>query len=352
MPKATFHNIGNGDRIRIDLSNGKKILFDYADQRDPNDEDDLRCDLPGELRQDLGDRKNYDLVAFTHLDKDHYSGATEFFYFNHIQKYQGNVNGKPRIKMDIMWVPAAVITEPISQDASKEAKAIQKEARERFKDKKGIRVFSRPSRLKQWCEDNEVDLDERKHLVTDAGRCTPEFSLANDGVEFFVHSPFAKRQDENNVEHRNADSLIMHATFSVDGEKTRLYLASDAEHDVLADIVDITEGKNNAQRLEWDIFKLPHHCSHRALTGDERKGDKSGPRSEVARLFEDYTNDRCIVVSTSEPIPGKGSEADKQKGANPPHRQAANYYREDVTEPNKGEFKATIVEAPVGWTLD
>ena len=54
MHKVTFHNIGNADCIRIDLDNGKKILFDYAHMGDPHDDDDRRCDLPRELRDDLG----------------------------------------------------------------------------------------------------------------------------------------------------------------------------------------------------------------------------------------------------------------------------------------------------------
>ena len=40
MHKITFHNIGNADCIRIDLDNGKKLLFDYADMGDPDDSDD------------------------------------------------------------------------------------------------------------------------------------------------------------------------------------------------------------------------------------------------------------------------------------------------------------------------
>jgi len=114
MPQITFFNLGCADTTRIDLANGKKVLFDYADRRDPSDEDDLRCDLPTELREDLGDRDSFDVVAFTHLDNDHYDGATEFFYFEHIKKYQGDVDGEPRIKMDMLWVPAAVITERTS----------------------------------------------------------------------------------------------------------------------------------------------------------------------------------------------------------------------------------------------
>lgn len=340
MHKTTFHNIGNADCVRVDLENGKKLLFDYAHMGDPNDSDDLRCNLPQELRDDLGDQDYFDVVAFTHLDRDHFAGATDFFYFEHLKKYQADVDGEPRIKINEMWVPAAVITETLGANEDEEAKAIQKEARERFKAKKKIRVFSRPERLRKWCEDNDVDLEERRHLVTDAGQIVPGFSTRADGVEFFVHSPFAMRQDENTVEDRNADALVLHATFTVDGVETKLFLASDVGHAELTDIVTITESRDNEDRLTWDLFKLPHHCSHHSLSSEPRNGDKSKPEPKVARLFEDYGRGNCVVVSTSEPIPAKGSERDA-KGANPPHRQAANYYRQDVVD-DTADFKVTM----------
>ena len=302
MHKIKVHNIGNADCIRIKLNNGKQILFDYAHMGDSDDDEDRTCNLPQEIRDDLGRRDHFDVVAFTHLDKDHYARATEFFYFEHIKKYQDDVDGEPRIKMDVLWVPAAVITEALAKDADPEAKAIQKEARERFKAKKGVRVFSRPARLAKWCEDNDVDLDERRHLITDAGQVAPEFGLSSDDVEFFVHSPFAMRQDENTVEDRNNDALVMQATFGAGGETTKVFLASDVDHAVLTDIVTVTENKKNQSRLEWDVFKLPHHCSHHALSGKEREGDKSEPEPKVARLFEHYGQEGCIVVSTSDPI--------------------------------------------------
>jgi hypothetical protein len=185
MNTITFHNLGNADSIRINLRNERRILFDYANRRDPSDETDLRCDLPKELRADLGARDYYDVVTFTHLDNDHYDGATEFFYFEHIKKYQEDVGGEPRIKMKVLWVPAAVITEKLDSGADREAKAIQKEERERFNAGSGIRVFFRPDRLEDWCNENSVDLDKRRHLVTDAGQLAPEFSIEDDGVEFF-----------------------------------------------------------------------------------------------------------------------------------------------------------------------
>lgn len=343
MPQLTFFPIGNADCILIDLTSNKKLLFDYANTRDPDNDDDPRCDLAKELREDLDDaeREHYDVVAFTHLDWDHYAGATDFFYFEHIKEYQGDVADGPRIRMNVMWVPAAVITEQLSRDADKEPKAIQKEARERFKARKGIRIFSRPDRLKAWCEENDVDFESRKHLVTDAGKVAPEFTIEKDGVEFFVHSPFAVRQDERTVEDRNNDALVMQVTFEVDKQQTKVFLASDVDHSILTDIVNVTERRKRTARLEWDVFKLPHHCSHHSLSGEERKGDKSEPEPKVKRLFEHYGQDGCIVVSPSDPIPAKGDDRDKS-GAEPPHRQAAAYYEEDVTGPKGGKFRVTM----------
>jgi hypothetical protein len=130
----------------------------------------------------------------SHLDKDQLQWCNGIHLLEHAKKYQG----EDRIKMNVMWVPAALITEQGPDDD--EARILQKEARHRFREGKGIRVFSRPERLRQWCEENGIKLDDRVRMITDAGELAPEFSLSTDKVEFFVHSPFAVRQDENTVE--------------------------------------------------------------------------------------------------------------------------------------------------------
>ena len=334
MHKLTFFPLGNADCCRIDLENGKKILFDYANTRNPDDDDDLRCDLEQELRDDLdaADRDSFDVVAFTHLDEDHYKGATDFFRLEHDQKYQSD----DRIKIETMWVPAAVITE--SNLDKDEARIIQKEARYRFKNGSGIRVFSRPDKLKDWCEKNKVDFEKRRHLIADAGNLTDEFNIEDDGVEFFVHSPFAKRLNETDVEDRNDDSIVMHLTFKCDGVETRVWLMADVRHEVLADIVTVTEGKERTSRLEFDIVKLPHHCSYLSLSDDKGR-DKTEPVADVKRLYEEYSQEGAIIVSTSKPIPLKGSDEDKDP--QPPHRQSANYYKEDVVG-SADDFKVTM----------
>lgn len=335
MHTLTIFPLGNADCIRIDLQGGKKILFDYANMRDPEDKDDKRCDLEKELRDDLDSagRDSYDVVAFTHLDEDHYKRSTEFLWLDHAKKYHGD----DRIKIDTMWVAAALITET-SLDKP-EARVLQKEARHRFKNGKGIRVFSRPEKLRKWCEDNDVNFDARKHLITDAGQIAPGFNKYVDGVEFFVHSPFAKRLDDTKVEDQNQDSLVMHATFLDAGVETKFFLMADAPHEAISDIVDITKAKKRTERLEWDVVKLPHHCSYLSL-GPEKGDDKTEPVDQVRELYEEHRLDGGIIVSTSWPIPAKGSKEDKN--TDPPHRQAANYYKKDVVDDPADEFLVTM----------
>lgn len=335
MPRLTFYPLGNADTCLIDLANGRKLLFDYADERNPDDEDDKRIDLPKTLRDDLKAAKRdfYDVLAVTHLDDDHTRKADEFFYLDHAEKYQKGT----RTKFTELWVPAAVITES-RNDLEAGAKALQAEARYRLKKGFGIRVFSRPAALEEWLKANGLTLESRKHLITDAGQVIPGFTLDKDGAEFFVHSPFAWRQDENTVIDRNRDSLVVQLTLRVDGVKTKAILGSDVDHEALSAIVQTTRRHKREERLEWDIMKLPHHCSYKTL-GPDRGRDETKPVKDVAWLFEDQMQRGGIIVSTSKPVPVKGSEEDKSD--QPPHRQAANYYRRIVKDKD-GEFIVTM----------
>ena len=334
MHKLTIFPLGNADCCRIDLDRGEKVLFDCAATRDPDDKDDKRCDLHRELRDDLeaAGRDYYEVVAFTHLDRDHFIRFSELFYMEHAKKYQ---NGD-RVKINVMWVPAAVITEKAPDD--EEARILQKEARHRFNEGSGIRVFSRPERLRKWCEQNGLDLEDRLELVTDAGQIAPEFSLEKHGVEFFVHSPFAVRQDDDTVEDRNVDGIVMQAHLKIQYTRAKVLLMADADHDVLTDIVTVTKKNGNEARLEWDVAKLPHHCSYLSLSPYKGE-DKTVPVTDVAWLYEDQGQDGAIIVSTSKPIPTKGSDEDND--VQPPHRQAANYYK-SVVKDSDGEFVVTM----------
>ena len=347
MVTLTFFNLGNADTCRINLRDGRRILVDYANKRDANDELDKRSDLPKLLSDDLKDAKlkGYTVVAFSHLDEDHVKGAADFFELDHADKYKGS----DRKKIETLWVPAGAITEESLKDDSR---IIRQEARHRLLKGYGIWVFSRPERLKDFLEDNGLTLDDRKEFFVDAGNLVPDFNLGIDGVEFFAHSPHASRTDERGLEDRNGDSLVFQARFLEAGMTTDVLFAADVDYAVLGEIVDLTKYHKNDDRLHWNVYKLPHHCSYTAI-GPDKGEDKTEPTEQVSWLCETQGEKRGYVISPSKPIPKKRSDEDI-KDDQPPHRQAANYYREDViesdrllvtmSEPNERDPKPIVIE--------
>lgn len=338
MHKLTFYPLGsnqNADTTLVDLENGKKLLFDYAAVAKLDDPNEKGIDLAKTLDDDLSEagKAGYDITAFTHSDDDHTRGADEFFHFDHSKKYQSD----GRHTLGTLWVPANTITES-RNDLTVASTLIQAEARYRLREGYGIRVFSRPKKLEGWLNSQGLTLDSRRDLITDAGQLAPELTLANDGVEFFVHAPFAWRQDKNTLIDRNGDSLVMQATFMANRQLTRFFLGADVTHGALSEIVDISKLHDNEDRLLWDVMKLPHHCSYLTL-GPDRGEDKTVPVENVKWLFETQGQNGCIIVSSSKPIPSKGTKADKD--VQPPHRQAANYCRGVVADKD-GEFVVTM----------
>ena len=53
MHKVTFFPLGNADSCRIDTASGKKFLFDYGNEGNPDDKADKRIDLSAVLKEDL-----------------------------------------------------------------------------------------------------------------------------------------------------------------------------------------------------------------------------------------------------------------------------------------------------------
>ena len=327
LPKLTFYPLGNADCCLINLDNGQKILFDYADVGDSDDNDDLRIDLPEKLREDLeeAEKDSYDVVAITHADEDHIKGFSEFFYLEHAQKYQD----EDRIKIDTLWVPAAIILE--TSPSTEDHRVLRQEARHRLKEGEGIRVFSKPELLEDWLKEQGLELKDRKHLITHAGQIIPGYNKSSEGVEFFLHAPFSESIDDEEIE-RNKASLVVQATFKIENEETQLIMGADINHEVWTDIVRVTQHYNRNDRLKWDVFKISHHCSYKSLS-DTKGTTKTTPVSKVKWLFE-QGQEKAILVSTSDPIPTTNT-------TQPPHRQAANYYK-DVVKDIDGEFKVTM----------
>jgi hypothetical protein len=337
MHKVTFYPVGNGDTSQIELANGKRFLFDYRHLKKTENGEGPEINLAAQLRDELDKarRTDFDVVAFTHADADHIDNSTEFFELEHASKYQG----KGRIGIKELWVPAAMILESCTPDQRSEEFVIwRSEARHRLKAGSGIRVFSKPEKLKDWLAENGLTVESRRALITDAGQLVPDFTLEEDGIEFFCHSPFISHVDDHD-EIRNGASLIFNVRFKVGLSTFDYFAVGDSEWCVLEDIVSTTKAHGNADRLAWDLLNIPHHCSYLALS-DVKGTTETTPTPLVKELLLSG-KEGAHIISSSYPITDtSASRAQIQ----PPHVQARNCYQRYLRETDGGQFYVTMEE--------
>ena len=197
-----------------------------------------------------------------------------------------------------LWVPACFILETGLSGA---ARVIQQEAKHRFREGYEIRVFGNPEPLEKWLKDQGIDPSTRSCFITTAGTCVPGFTSAAGQVEIFSHSPFSFRMEGEDVD-RNGNSLVWHLTFFDGQHQTRCILGADAEHQTWADIVCITESRGNDHRLDWELFKISHHCSYTGLS--EEKGKKRPSREKKWLRFS--TGEQPIAYWSRPATPFRG----------------------------------------------
>lgn len=325
MAKLNFYPIGNADTTLIELNDGRDILVDFCHEN----RDDGRINLADTLQTHLKHRNRdwFDIVAFTHADNDHVSGAENFFYLEYAKQYQGA--GKIHIRE--LWVPACFI---LDDDPGESAWAIRQEAKYRLRQGYGILVFGEPETLLAWMRKQGLDAHQRKHLIVHAGTCIPGFNQYSGGVEIFLHAPFSARMDEDNS-NRNGNSIVLHLTFFEGNNIMRCMLGADAEADTWIDIVALTRMHCNDERLLWDLFHISHHCSYTGLSPwlSDKGETETVPADEVDYLFSQAQHG-AVLISPSKKIPSSDT-------SQPPHFQAAAYY-ERVAKNVQGQFIVTM----------
>lgn len=339
--KILCYPVGNGDTTQIILSNGRRILLDYSHRQNGEDRETPEIDLKGRLQEELKNarRDYFDVVAFTHADRDHIQGSTDFFELQHAEKYQG----EGRIKIRCLWVPAAMLLEEAERDQqSEEFCILRQEARHRLLEGKDILVFSKPDALKEWLElklkERGEAANSRDHLFIDAGTIVPGFALGHDGVEFFCHSPFIKHCDGFDIV-RNSAALVFNVRFLIDGASYDYLHVGDAKWTDMEEIVNTTCYHKNDDRLTWDLYNIPHHCSYLALS-DEKGDNETDPKPLVKHLLLQGKSD-AYMVSSSKPIPDlKESYTEIQ----PPHIQARKAYERHLKAVEGRKFLVTMEE--------
>jgi hypothetical protein len=341
LHKVLFYPVGNGDTSQVILNNGRRILFDFCHRQKAEQDDTPEIDLKKRLKAELDADKcdHFDVVGFTHADVDHIQGSTEFFELQHALKYQGD----GRIKIRELWVPAAMLLEEASNDQQSDEFVIwRQEARHRLLEGKDILVFSKPKLLMDWLVPELKERGEsataRDHLFIDAGKLVPGFTLATDNAEIFCHSPFIKHCDDGDMI-RNSAALVFNVRLRADGSYFDYLEVGDAKWEDLEDIVRTTRAHKNDDRLAWDIFNIPHHCSYLALS-DEKSASETTPKPLVKDLLLMGKKD-SYIVSCSKPVPDIRESYNQTQ---PPHIQARKCYERYKDEVGGRKFLVTMEE--------
>jgi ribonuclease BN (tRNA processing enzyme) len=306
--KITFFPLGNAESVLLELSNEKTMLMDFADTH-TDESEDKRYDLSTAL----SDYESFDVVMFSHAHDDHVKGAKDFFEFDHAEKYKGN----GRMKIKELWVSSAFV---LDSDVCEDVRVIRQEARYRLKNGYGIKIFAQPDELDKWFEDNDLSTDDSENLIIHAGTL-----LDNDrhglGTEFevFVHAPFSEDSDE--VDERNDPSIVLQLRLINGSRITRIFITGDTPHQILDKIVERSENGGNEDYLYWDIYDIPHHCSHTGLSNE--RGEKITNTSDtIKRFLSEYSNENAVMIASCRSFSDVG-EGDKQ----PPHFQTRDAYK-------------------------
>lgn len=319
MSKIKFYPVDNGDTVLIKV-NKTTIQID-ANIRNNDDCYDVMGDLLDEFNIDGEGRYHLDLFMLTHPDEDHCHGIDTYYYLGDPDKYS-----EIDKENDLVIIDELMVTPMLFSDAtSTPAKALKKEAERRSK------LWDDNSPSKTNAGNRLViigyDGDKRYENITSyiPGDTIKEVNGKSMSLlEFFVHSPFKDNLVEGKAEaDKNETSIVMQARFkyaSTDTKPSALYLfGGDADHYIWDEIQEQSTAHDNEDKLYFDIFMAPHHCSWTYFNDvPYKKGETDEPVESSKNLIKDHKMKGAVIIASSKQI--------KDDDDNPPHYPAKEEY--------------------------
>jgi len=328
MNKIKFYPVDNGDTVLIKVEQ-TTVQID-ANIRDNDDYYDVMSDLLEELTTDDKDRYHLNLFLLTHPDEDHCRGIDDNYYLGDPDKYSDSDKDNDLVIIDELMVTSMLFSEATSTPA----KALKKEANRR---------------KKLWDENSDLKNKDGNRLVmigydgdkkyTNVPSYIPGDTIkkingkAMSLLEFFVHSPFKDNLVEGKTEKdKNETSIVMQARFKsaiTDTEPTALYLfGGDADHYIWEEIQNQCSNHHNDDKLDFDIFLAPHHCSWSYFNDvpyDEE--ENKTPVESSKNLITNHKTDGALIIASSKLI--------KDDDDNPPHYAAKKEYKKLIGSDDK-----------------
>ena len=348
MKKIKFYPVDNGDTVLIKVGTTTIQVDSNIRSTEDNDYYDVKTDLLGELVRDAERRPHLDLFILTHPDQDHCRGMKVNYYLGDPEKYEADDKDNNLIIIDELWVTPMLFSEANSDDA----KALKKEANRRRKlwEDSSTDRNKAGNRLHMIGYDGDTKFDKVPSYVP-GDTITSINGKSNLGVEFFVHSPFKGSLIDGKAEaDKNSTSIVMQARFfEGESDPVALYVfGGDADHYVWAEVLNQSKSHNNEDKLKYDLFLAPHHCSWTFFNDVPYENPESNktPLESAKKIIRDYKENGAYVIASSAYI--------EDKMPNPPHYPAKTQYENLIgskshfislaEEPNKENPKPVVFE--------
>lgn len=328
-----FYPVANGDTTLLKLVDRTTILIDCKIREigtDSNDNEifDIKSDLLNEVKRKKSN-PYVDLFILTHGDKDHCQGFEKHFYRGNPDNYGKANHENDEIVINELWVTSSIFGEHGNDDA----KAIKKEAERRRKlylnddrsrDDDG-------NRLRMIGYDGDKKFEKVPNNVPGD---TITLNDINGGIdenfELFVHGPFKHSLITANAEEdRNSSSIILQARFK--GHKSEEWsgfflTGGDADHYRWKEVLGKSEKYGNEDKLNWDIFQTPHHCSWTYFNDVPYGNEGNDQPKDSSHEILDYGRKGSFIVASSKKIVNDED--------NPPHHAAKKEYLKKVDTKN------------------
>lgn len=317
---AVFWPVGTGDSTTLVISDDLVMQIDLNDRALADEDDTPEVPVVDELVASLPRRDDTPYLAvfaLTHADKDHCSGFADLLDKAMI----GELWATPRLWREYVDGNEDELcsdAQAFQAEAERRVAAVRAAVADGVEPASGDRII-----VIGYDTDHDKhaydDLPERFKSGPGKAVTTLDGNDCQDAFEAFIHAPFAS----DAAAARNETSLAMQITLKDEsGVDGRLLLLGDLAHDTIMKIMSFSEEHERPERLEWDLLLAPHHCSKKVMYLHSVDGSEQ-LQQDVLDALERHQRAGAVIISSSKSIPSEDSD-----GANPPHKMAADRYRE------------------------
>ena len=334
-----YYPVGTADCTLIKLDNGKTIIVDcqiLADLKDGNGKQvmfDVKADLLKELKKDAVGRPFVDLFISTHPHDDHTKGFEGNFYHGDIADYDRDKN-KDQIIIEELWITPRGMKNSLA-DTAEEVRREAKRRRDLY-DSNPDFYGSRGNYLRIIGYDKDKNFDSR-YCYVPGKTITSVHGSSLSWLDIFIHAPFKEDvETSKKYDDKNATSIVVQFGFKIEGiegYKSRVLMGGDAEHEIWQHILD---NNTDDEKLKWNIFLSPHHCSWSFF--NESNNKKEIKPSAESILSKQIGSSAHIIASSNEI---------KNDGNNPPCYEAKQEYVKKL-KAGTSHFLNTATHSKVG----